>query len=81
HKQQPVLFAAASSDDVLSEKISVITDKTYAAQLSGDTLAIGKLQQHNKREGGKLTLEDFGTGDLTIGSGQTSSEHFYYPAP
>lgn len=80
-KQQPVLFAAASSDDVLSEKISVITDKTYAAQLSGDTLAIGKLQQHNKRDGGKLTLEDFGTGDLTIGSGQTSSEHFYYPAP
>ncbi len=61
-KQQPVLFAAASSDDVLSEKISVITDKTYAAQLSGDTLAIGKLQQHNKRDGGKLTLEDFGTG-------------------
>ncbi len=80
-KQQPVLFAAAASDDVLSEKISVITDKTYAAQLSGDTLAIGKLQQHSKRGGSKLTLEDFGAGDLTIGSGQTSSEHFYYPAP
>lgn len=80
-KQQPVLFAAAPSDAVLSEKISVITDKTYAAQLSGDTLAIGKLQQHNKRDGSKLTLEDFGAGDLTIGSGQTSSEHFYYPAP
>jgi len=80
-KQQPVLFAAAASDAVLSEKISVITDKTYAAQLSGDTLAIGKLQQHSKRDGSKLTLEDFGAGDLTIGSGQTSSEHFYYPAP
>ncbi|MCY8348359.1 cellulose biosynthesis cyclic di-GMP-binding regulatory protein BcsB [Bacillus haynesii] len=80
-KQQPVLFAATASDAVLSEKISVITDKTYAAQLSGDTLAIGKLQQHNKRDGSKLTLEDFGAGDLTIGSGQTSSEHFYYPAP
>lgn len=80
-KQQPVLFVTAASDDVLSGKISVITDKTYAGQLSGETLAIGKLQYQTKRDAGKLTLEDFGAGDLTIGAEQTSSEHYYYPAP
>ncbi len=80
-RQQPVLFVTAKSDDVLSEKINVITDKTYTGQLSGETLAISKLQQHKNRDRNKLTLEDFGAGDLTIGSDQTSSEHYYYPTP
>ncbi|WP_026589363.1 cellulose biosynthesis cyclic di-GMP-binding regulatory protein BcsB [Bacillus sp. NSP9.1] len=80
-REQPVLFVTAKSDDILSEKISVITDKTYTGQLSGETLAIGKLQQRQNRDRHKLSLEDFGAGDLTIGSDQTSSEHYYYPAP
>ncbi|MGY5386029.1 cellulose biosynthesis cyclic di-GMP-binding regulatory protein BcsB [Bacillus spizizenii] len=79
-KQQPVLFAEASSDDVLTEKISVITDQTYTGQLSGDTLSISKLKQAEKKESNKLTLENFGAGDITIGADKTSSAHYFYPA-
>ncbi|MCY7858108.1 cellulose biosynthesis cyclic di-GMP-binding regulatory protein BcsB [Bacillus sonorensis] len=80
-RQQPVLFVTAASDDVLTDKISVITDKTYSSQLSGETLEIGKLIHHTNQSGHDLTLENFGAGDLTIGSDQTSSEHYYYPVP
>ncbi|MEC1634926.1 cellulose biosynthesis cyclic di-GMP-binding regulatory protein BcsB [Bacillus mojavensis] len=79
-KQQPVLFAQAASDDVLSEKISVITDQTYTGQLSGETLSIGKLQKAEKQESNKLTLEKFGAEDMTIGADKTSSAHYFYPA-
>ncbi|MDZ5722285.1 cellulose biosynthesis cyclic di-GMP-binding regulatory protein BcsB, partial [Bacillus sp. SXabc123] len=79
-KQQPVLFAQAASADVLTEKISVITDQTYTGQLSGDTLSISKLQQVKKKESNKLTLENFGADDITIGADKTSSAHYFYPA-
>lgn len=79
-KQQPVLFAQAASDDVLSEKISVIADQTYTGQLSGETLSIGKLQKAEKQESNKLTLEKFGAEDMTIGADKTSSAHYFYPA-
>ncbi|MEC1626994.1 cellulose biosynthesis cyclic di-GMP-binding regulatory protein BcsB [Bacillus mojavensis] len=79
-KQQPVLFAQAASDDVLSEKISVITDQTYTGQLSGETLSIGKLHTSEKQESNKLTLEKFGAEDMTIGADKTSSAHYFYPA-
>ncbi|TYS21859.1 cellulose biosynthesis cyclic di-GMP-binding regulatory protein BcsB [Bacillus subtilis] len=79
-KQQPVLFAQAASADVLTEKISVITDQTYTGQLSGDTLSISKLQHAEKKESNKLTLENFGADDITIGADKTSSAHYFYPA-
>ncbi|WP_163117840.1 cellulose biosynthesis cyclic di-GMP-binding regulatory protein BcsB [Bacillus sp. FSL K6-1560] len=79
-KQQPVLFAQAASEDALTKKISVMTDQTYTGQLSGDTLSISKLQQTEKKESDKLTLEDFGAGDITIGADKTSSAHYFYPA-
>ncbi|MDU0154702.1 cellulose biosynthesis cyclic di-GMP-binding regulatory protein BcsB [Bacillus cabrialesii] len=79
-KQQPVLFAQAASDDVLTEKISVITNQTYTGQLSGDTLSISKLQQVEKKESNKLALENFGAEDITIGADKTSSAHYFYPA-
>ncbi|MBU2660326.1 cellulose biosynthesis cyclic di-GMP-binding regulatory protein BcsB [Bacillus cabrialesii] len=79
-KQQPVLFAQAASDDVLTEKISVITNQTYTGQLSGDTLSISKLQQAEKKESNKLALENFGADDITIGADKTSSAHYFYPA-
>ncbi|MCY9031860.1 cellulose biosynthesis cyclic di-GMP-binding regulatory protein BcsB [Bacillus inaquosorum] len=79
-KQQPVLFAQAASADVLTEKISVITDQTYTGQLSGNTLSISKLQQAEKKESNKLTLENFGADDITIGADKTSSAHYFYPA-
>lgn len=79
-KQQPVLFAQAASEDALTKKISVITDQTYTGQLSGDTLSISKLQQTEKKESNKLTLENFGAGDITIGADKTSSAHYFYPA-
>ncbi|AXC51755.1 hypothetical protein DQ231_02340 [Bacillus spizizenii] len=79
-KQQPVLFAQAASDDALTKKISVMTDQTYTDQLSGDTLSISKLQQTEKKESDKLTLENFGAGDITIGADKTSSAHYFYPA-
>ncbi|MBD5018809.1 hypothetical protein GUF50_05040, partial [Xanthomonas citri pv. citri] len=72
-KQQPVLFAQAASEDALTKKISVMTDQTYTGQLSGDTLSISKLQQTEKKESDKLTLENFGAGDITIGADKTSS--------
>ncbi|MCY9374438.1 cellulose biosynthesis cyclic di-GMP-binding regulatory protein BcsB [Bacillus sp. T17B1] len=78
-KRQPVLFAQAASDDVLTEKISVITDQTYTGQLSGDTLSISKLKKAEKKESNKLTLENFGADDITIGSDKTSSAHYFYP--
>lgn len=79
-KQQPVLFAQAASEDALTKKISVMTDQTYTGQLSGDTLSISKLQQTEKKESDKLTLESFGAGDITIGADKTSSAHYFYPA-
>ncbi|MEC2060440.1 cellulose biosynthesis cyclic di-GMP-binding regulatory protein BcsB [Bacillus stercoris] len=79
-KQQPVLFAQAASEDVLAKKISVLTDQTYTGQLSGDTLSISKLKQTEKKESDKLTLENFGAGDITIGADKTSSAHYFYPA-
>lgn len=79
-KQQPVLFAQAASEDVLAKKISVMTDQTYTGQLSGDTLSISKLKQTEKKESDKLTLENFGAGDITIGADKTSSAHYFYPA-
>ncbi|WP_101501879.1 cellulose biosynthesis cyclic di-GMP-binding regulatory protein BcsB [Bacillus subtilis] len=79
-KQQPVLFAQAASEDALTKKISVMTDQTYIGQLSGDTLSISKLQQTEKKESDKLTLENFGAGDITIGADKTSSAHYFYPA-
>ncbi|MCY8927196.1 cellulose biosynthesis cyclic di-GMP-binding regulatory protein BcsB [Bacillus subtilis] len=79
-KQQPVLFAQAASEDALTKKISVMTDQTYTDQLSGDTLSISKLQQTEKKESDKLTLENFGAGDITIGADKTSSAHYFYPA-
>ncbi|WP_163136787.1 cellulose biosynthesis cyclic di-GMP-binding regulatory protein BcsB [Bacillus subtilis] len=79
-KQQPVLFAQAASEDALTKKISVMTDQTYTGQLSGDTLSINKLQQTEKKESDKLTLENFGAGDITIGADKTSSVHYFYPA-
>lgn len=79
-KQQPILFAQAASDDALTKKISVMTDQTYTGQLSGDTLSISKLQQTEKKESDKLTLENFGAGDITIGADKTSSAHYFYPA-
>lgn len=79
-KQQPVLFAQAASEDALTKKISVMTDQTYTGQLSGDTLSISKLQQTEKKESDKLTLENFGAGDITIGADKTSSAHYFYPA-
>lgn len=79
-KQQPVLFAQAASEDALTKKISVMTDQTYTSQLSGDTLSISKLQQTEKKESNKLTLENFGAGDITIGADKTSSAHYFYPA-
>ncbi|UHH07111.1 cellulose biosynthesis cyclic di-GMP-binding regulatory protein BcsB [Bacillus subtilis] len=79
-KQQPVLFAQAASEDALTKKISVMTDQTYTGQLSGDTLSISKLQQTEKKESDKLTLENFGAGDITIGADKTSSVHYFYPA-
>ncbi|MEK3809522.1 MULTISPECIES: cellulose biosynthesis cyclic di-GMP-binding regulatory protein BcsB [Bacillus] len=79
-KQQPVLFAQAASEDALTKKISVMTDQTYTGQLSGDTLSISKLQQTEKKESNKLTLENFGAGDITIGADKTSSAHYFYPA-
>ncbi len=79
-KQQSVLFAQAASEDALTKKISVITDQTYTGQLSGDTLSISKLQQTEKKESDKLTLENFGAGDITIGADKTSSAHYFYPA-
>ncbi|MFD3197536.1 cellulose biosynthesis cyclic di-GMP-binding regulatory protein BcsB [Bacillus sp. LR_5] len=78
-KQQPVLFAQAASEDALTKKISVMTDQTYTGQLSGDTLSISKLQQTEKKESDKLTLENFGAGDITIGADKTSSAHYFYP--
>ncbi|MGK9164157.1 cellulose biosynthesis cyclic di-GMP-binding regulatory protein BcsB [Bacillus subtilis] len=79
-KQQPVLFAQAASEDALTKKISVMTDQTYTGQLSGDTLSISKLQQTEKKESDKLTLENLGAGDITIGADKTSSAHYFYPA-
>ncbi|MGA4920887.1 cellulose biosynthesis cyclic di-GMP-binding regulatory protein BcsB [Bacillus subtilis] len=79
-KQQPVLFAQAASEDALTKKISVMTDQTYTGQLSGDTLSISKLQQTEKKESDKLTLENFGAGDIIIGADKTSSAHYFYPA-
>ncbi len=79
-KQQPILFAQAASDDALTKKISVMTDQSYTGQLSGDTLSISKLQQTEKKESDKLTLENFGAGDITIGADKTSSAHYFYPA-
>lgn len=79
-KQQPVLFAQAASEDALTKKISVMIDQTYTGQLSGDTLSISKLQQTEKKESNKLTLENFGAGDITIGADKTSSAHYFYPA-
>ncbi|ARB35871.1 hypothetical protein BSK2_02425 [Bacillus subtilis] len=79
-KQQPVLFAQAASEDALTKKISVMTDQTYTGQLSGDTLSISKLQQTEKKESNKLTLENLGAGDITIGADKTSSAHYFYPA-
>ncbi|KAF2421343.1 cellulose biosynthesis cyclic di-GMP-binding regulatory protein BcsB [Bacillus subtilis] len=79
-KQQPVLFAQAASEYALTKKISVMTDQTYTGQLSGDTLSISKLQQTEKKESDKLTLENFGAGDTTIGADKTSSAHYFYPA-
>lgn len=79
-KQLPVLFAQAASEDALTKKISVMTDQTYTGQLSGDTLSISKLQQTEKKESDKLTLENFGAGDITIGADKTSSAHYFYPA-
>ncbi|MED1937855.1 cellulose biosynthesis cyclic di-GMP-binding regulatory protein BcsB [Bacillus subtilis] len=79
-KQQPVRFAQAASEDALTKKISVMTDQTYTGQLSGDTLSISKLQQTEKKESDKLTLENFGAGDITIGADKTSSAHYFYPA-
>ncbi|AXP47145.1 cellulose biosynthesis cyclic di-GMP-binding regulatory protein BcsB [Bacillus subtilis] len=79
-KQQPVLFAQAASEYALTKKISVMTDQTYTGQLSGDTLSISKLQQTEKKETDKLTLENFGAGDITIGADKTSSAHYFYPA-
>ncbi|MED4558522.1 cellulose biosynthesis cyclic di-GMP-binding regulatory protein BcsB [Bacillus subtilis] len=79
-KQQPVLFAQAASEDALTKKNSVMTDQTYTGQLSGDTLSISKLQQTEKKESDKLTLENFGAGDITIGADKTSSAHYFYPA-
>ncbi|MCP6733413.1 cellulose biosynthesis cyclic di-GMP-binding regulatory protein BcsB [Bacillus subtilis] len=79
-KQQPVLFAQAASEDALTKKISVMTDQTYTGQLSGDTLSISKLQQTEKKESDKLTLENFGADDITIGADKTSSAHYFYPA-
>lgn len=79
-KQQSVLFAQAASEDALTKKISVMTDQTYTGQLSGDTLSISKLQQTEKKESDKLTLENFGAGDITIGADKTSSAHYFYPA-
>lgn len=79
-KQQPVLFAQAASEDALTKKIGVMTDQTYTGQLSGDTLSISKLQQTEKKESDKLTLENFGAGDITIGADKTSSAHYFYPA-
>lgn len=79
-KQQPVLFAQAASEYALTKKISVMTDQTYTGQLSGDTLSISKLQQTEKKESDKLTLENFGAGDITIGADKTSSAHYFYPA-
>lgn len=79
-KQQPVLFAQAASEDALTKKISVMTDQTYTGQLSGDTLSISKLQQTEKKESDKLTLENFGAGDITIGADKTSSAYYFYPA-
>ncbi|UVB76058.1 cellulose biosynthesis cyclic di-GMP-binding regulatory protein BcsB [Bacillus subtilis] len=78
-KQQPVLFAQAASEYALTKKISVMTDQTYTGQLSGDTLSISKLQQTEKKESDKLTLENFGAGDITIGADKTSSAHYFYP--
>lgn len=41
-KRQPVLFVTAQSDKTLADKIRVITDSAYSAQLGGDTLTIGR---------------------------------------
>ncbi|MBT2573182.1 cellulose biosynthesis cyclic di-GMP-binding regulatory protein BcsB [Bacillus sp. ISL-51] len=79
-KRQPVLFVTAKSDEPLANKISVITDKTYTGQLGGATLMIDRLQPAAEKTSNKLTLEDFGAGDVTVGSNKTSSEHFFYPA-
>ncbi|KXZ12592.1 hypothetical protein AXI59_05750 [Bacillus nakamurai] len=79
-KRQPVLFVTAKSDETLADKISVITDKAYTGQLSGDTLMIDRFQPAAEKASNQLTLEDFGAGDVTVGSNKTSSEHFFYPA-
>lgn len=79
-KRQPVLFVTAKSDETLADKISVITDKTYTGQLSGDTLMIDRLHPAAEKASNKLTLEDFGAGNVTVSSNKTASEHFFYPA-
>ncbi|MGV2516421.1 UNVERIFIED_CONTAM: hypothetical protein FO517_20840, partial [Bacillus subtilis] len=61
-------------------KISVLTDQTHTRQLSGYTLSISNLKQAEITESNKLTLENFGAGDLTIGSDKTSSAHNFYPS-
>ncbi len=79
-KQQPVLFVTAKSDHVMADKISVITDQTYTSQLSGETLMIDKLQNNKQTADNELTLANFGADDITIGSANTSSPHYFYPA-
>ncbi len=79
-KRQPVLFVTAQSDKTLAEKIRVMTDSAYSGQLSGDSLMIGRLQPAAEKTGNKLTLDDFGAGNVTVGSNKTASEHFFYPA-
>ncbi|OIK19829.1 cellulose biosynthesis cyclic di-GMP-binding regulatory protein BcsB [Bacillus amyloliquefaciens] len=79
-KRQPVLFVTAQSDKTLADKIRVITDSAYSGQLSGDSLMIGRLQPAAEKTGNKLTLDDFGAGNVTVGSNKTASEHFFYPA-
>ena len=79
-KRQPVLFVTAQSDKTLADKIRVITDSAYSSQLGGNTLTIGRLQPSAEKTGNKLTLEDFGAGNVTVGSNKTASEHFFYPA-
>lgn len=78
-KQQPVLFVTAKSDHVMADKISVITDQTYSSQLSGETLMIDKLQNNKQTADKELTLANFGADDITIGSANTSSPHYFYP--
>ncbi|MGM8213100.1 cellulose biosynthesis cyclic di-GMP-binding regulatory protein BcsB [Virgibacillus sp. W0430] len=77
-----VLFVTATDDQIIADKVRMLTEKQLSDQLAGNELSIAQVPSIPKQKlNSKQTFKDIGITDQTLTGKQSISQSYFYEIP